>query len=116
MFQFNDDEKIILVSLLLEVINADGIISDNELKYLEWINSNFDIMPSHYQKGQEFDPNIAVSILKELPDEKKSAFCKIIQTMGKIDHTPFEATQETVEHIIVKARLLESVKRFPHPF
>ena len=116
MVQFEDKDKVLLVILLLEVMNADSIISDNEVKYYNWIKSNFDINETHFQQGQNYDPNLAVMELKDMPDEKKSAFCKIIRTMGNIDTEPFDATKEAVEHILVKARLLESVKRFPNPF
>lgn len=61
-------------------------------------------------KYQDYDPNLGVSILRDMSDEKKATFCKIIQTMGNIDGSPFEATKEAVEHIIVKARLLGSLK------
>lgn len=116
MVQFNDHDKVLLVSLLMEIINADGIISDNEMKYYRWVQSNFDMNSSHFQNGQNYDPNMAVSELKNMTDEKKSAFCKILRTMGNIDGNPFEATKEAVEHIIVKARLLGSLKKYPNPF
>lgn len=116
MIQLNSQDKVILASLLLEVINADGIISDNEMKYCSWAQSNFDLSPSDFQMGQSYDPNLGVSILRDMPDEKKATFCKIIQTMGNIDGSPFEATKETVEHIIVKGRLLGSLKKYPNPF
>ena len=116
MVQLNSQDKVILASLLLEVINADGIISDNEMRYYSWVQSNFDLSPSDSQRGQDYDPNLGVSILRDMPDEKKATFCKIIQTMGKIDGSPFEATKEAVEHIIVKARLLGSLKKYTNPF
>ena len=116
MVQLNSQDKVILASLLLEVINADGIISDNEMRYYSWVQSNFDLSPSDFQRGQDYDPNLGVSILRDMPDEKKATFCKIIQTMGNIDRSPFEATKEAVERSIVKARLLGSLKKFPNPF
>jgi hypothetical protein len=100
----------------LLLLRRYGIISDNEMKYYRWVQSNFDMNSSHFQKGQNYDPNMAVSELKNMTDEKKSAFCKILRTMGNIDGNPFEATKEAVEHIIVKARLLGSLKKYPNPF
>ena len=116
MVQLNSQDKVILASLLLEVINADGIISDNEMRYYSWVQSNFGLTPSDFQRGQDYDPNLGVSILRDMPDEKKATVCKIIQTMGNIDGSPFEATKEAVEHIIVKARLLGSLKKYSNPF
>lgn len=116
MVQLNSQDKVILGSLLLEIINADGIISDNEMKYYGWVQSNFGLSPSDFQKYQDYDPNLGVSILRDMSDEKKATFCKIIQTMGNIDGSPFEATKEAVEHIIVKARLLGPLKKYPNPF
>ena len=53
MVQLNSQDKVILASLLLEVINADGIISDNEMRYYSWVQSNFDLSPSDSQRGQD---------------------------------------------------------------
>ena len=102
MILIKNDEKIILASRLSEIINADGIISNNERKYLKWVQSNFGLSTMHIQQGQNYDVNLAIQILKNMSNEKKSAFCKIIRTMGNIDGNPFEATKETVEHIIIK--------------
>lgn len=104
-------EKLALLCLLLEIMNADGILSDNEKSYVSSVMRDYGLSNADIMSAHQMDPQYAVRIVYHMEDQKKALFYRIFQNMEHVDNSPFPQTVDVVDLITIKARLLESVKK-----
>ncbi len=107
-----DYEKQVLIRLLFEIINADAIISDNEVNLFKKIQSHYSISDADVVRAKKMPATKALDILHTMEDTKKAIIYEIFQEMGRVDQEPFPETLEMINLITIKARLLEPVKRY----
>ena len=104
-------EKIALLCLLLEIMNADGILSDNEKSYIASVMRDYGLSNTDIRSAHQMDPQYAIRIVYHMEDQKKALFYRLFQNMEHVDNSPFPQTVDAVDLITIKARLLESVKK-----
>lgn len=82
---FNRTEQHAIVSVLIAIMEADGIIHPDETSYLNKILLEFATSESEIEEIPAFDPLITPFILKEMTEEKKIEARQIFINMAKCD-------------------------------
>ena len=68
---YTDIQKAAIVSLLIEMINADGRVDIDELRTLNHINHELDITQDIFTAGRGLNLEAAISIAARMTDEQK---------------------------------------------
>ncbi len=68
---FSQTQKEAIVSIIIEMINADHIVSLEELKISNLINNELEISDEIFKVGYALDVEFALSVIKEMSDEQK---------------------------------------------
>ena len=69
--QFNDTQKAAVVSLLIEMINADSIVEPSECDVFNTICVEYGIDEDTFNLGRSLDSMVAISIMKRMNDLQK---------------------------------------------
>lgn len=69
--QFNETQKAALVSLLIEMINIDGVIDTSECDVFNTICVEYAISDDAYNVGRSLNSLVAVDIMKRMNDVQK---------------------------------------------
>ncbi|MBQ0120863.1 MAG: TerB family tellurite resistance protein, partial [Bacteroidales bacterium] len=78
MAKYSDNEKSAIVSLLIEMINVDNVISLKEMDEINVINRDLNITEEVFLLGKALDFNYSVELVKHMSDEKKLEVAKYI--------------------------------------
>ena len=70
-----------VIKVLTEILNADNIVREKEVKYLNDVMLSFGLNNENESDVNSITSFQALSIIKELPIEQK---CEIAQMMGKM--------------------------------
>ena len=105
------EEKACLVSLTLEIINADCKITDNEMSFYALMQKDFSLTESDFENGQSMDPYVALSILKDMSDDKKTAIGLVLRKLISVDGQPHNYAIDALNEITIKADLVRAMKR-----
>ena len=101
MKQFTILEKFAIVTILSQIMNADGIIHPKEEEYIDKVYAELGIMISDMEDISNMDAIQAKSILNAMQDEKKqyvqTLFVSMANAAGHLH--PLEA--EIIDHIWV---------------
>ena len=73
--------QIAVIKVLTEILNADNIVREKELKYLNDVMLSFGLNYENESDVNSITSIQAISIIKELPIDQK---CEIAQMMGKM--------------------------------
>ena len=73
--------KIAIVKVLMDILNADDIVRDSELEYINEVVKSFNLAETYNQDLTRMSTLQALSIIRELSDSLKS---NIAQMMGKM--------------------------------
>ena len=68
---FSQTQKEAIVSIVIEMINADHVVSLEELKISNLINNELEISDEIFRVGYALDVKFALSVIKEMSDEQK---------------------------------------------
>jgi uncharacterized tellurite resistance protein B-like protein len=68
---FNETQKAALVSLLIEMINADNVVEPSECAVFNTICVECAITEDTYNIGRSLDSLVAVNIMKNMSDAQK---------------------------------------------
>ena len=71
IIQFNETQKAAIVSLLVEMINADGVVDPSECAVFNTICVEYAIGEDTYKIGRALDSMVAVHIMKNMSDSQK---------------------------------------------
>lgn len=85
MKQFSTIEKFAIVTILSQIMNADGIIHPKEEEYMDKIYTELGIMISDMEDINNMDSIQAKSIFKTMLDEKKQYARSLFVSMAKCD-------------------------------
>ena len=81
MDKLTHNVQIALIKVLTEILNADNIVREKELIYLNEVMLSFGLNNENESDVKSITSVQALSIIKELPIEQK---CEIAQMMGKM--------------------------------
>lgn len=108
---FNDIEKEVSVSLLLELMNADPGITDSKISYFQAIASELNISQTNFDNGKQLDPYHACNRLKNFTDDKKTILALIFRNMVHKDGEPSLQAINIINDITIRGRLGEALKK-----
>lgn len=81
MDKLTHNVQIAVIKVLTEILNADNIVREKELIYLNEVILSFGLNNENESDVKSITSVQALSIIKELPIEQK---CEIAQMMGKM--------------------------------
>ncbi len=82
---FNKSEQYAIVSVLIAIMEADGVIHPNETSYLNEILLSFSLSESEIEEIQSFDPVTTPLVLRAMTEDKKEEARRIFIGMAKCD-------------------------------
>jgi uncharacterized tellurite resistance protein B-like protein len=78
MIEFSETQKAALVSLLIEMINADGLVDPRECDMFNTICVEYGINDETFSLGQRLDSMLAVDMMKRMSDMQKLAIAQLL--------------------------------------
>ena len=75
---FNETQKAALVSLLIEMINADDIVDPAERTVFDTICVEYSICEDTYNLGRSLDSLVAVDIMRRMSDMQKITVAQLL--------------------------------------
>ena len=82
---FNRQEKYAIVSVLIKIMEADGIIDPHEVEFLDEVLVDLSISEPEMEIIQEYDLGQDIAIIKQLSYEKLNAAKELFINMAKCD-------------------------------
>lgn len=76
--QFNDTQKAALVSLLIEMINADQVVDPSECAVFDIICAENAIDNDIFNLGRSLNSMVAIDIMKRMSDVQKLATAQLL--------------------------------------
>ena len=78
VIEFNETQKAAMVSLLIEMINADHIVDPNECVVFDTICVEYAICEDTFNLGRSLNSLVAVDIMKRMSDIQKLAVAQLL--------------------------------------
>jgi len=75
---FNETQKAAIVSLLIEMINVDGVVDSSECAEFNTICVECGIGEEAYSVGRSLDSMVAIDIMKKMNDLQKIAVAQLL--------------------------------------
>ena len=85
MKNLNHIEKISIIKVLTEILNADTIVHDSEVRYIKEVENDLNLSIDYKQDLDQLKTLQALSIIRGLPIEYKSRIAKMMGTMIVVD-------------------------------
>ena len=85
MKNLNHIEKISIIKVLTEILNADTIVRDSEVRYIKEVENDLNLSIDYKQDLDQLKTLQALSIIRGLPIEYKSRIAKMMGTMIVVD-------------------------------
>jgi uncharacterized tellurite resistance protein B-like protein len=82
---YNYNQKMAILRLLLDIISIDGKIDERETMYFERVKKELNLSPEDHFKVKEFNTLLSLSILKAMSEEQKFNYTKFMKNMILID-------------------------------
>lgn len=76
--EFNETQKAAIVSLLIEMINADKVVDPNECVVFDTICVEYGITEETFNLGRALNSMVAVDIMKRMSDIQKIATAQLL--------------------------------------
>lgn len=76
--QFNQTQKAALVSLLIEMINADNVVDPSECEVFNTICVECEIDDDTFRLGRSLNSMVAIDIMKRMSDIQKLATAQML--------------------------------------
>lgn len=101
--EFNLAEKLSIVKAIDEVILADGYASQRELIFMGQLMKILKFDSDLIEEARKTTGNEGLSIIKAMPENKKTTLIVLLQEMakadGKVDDSEIELIQSIISHI-----------------
>ena len=78
IIEFNETQKAAVVSLLIEMINADKIVDPSECSVFNTICVEYAIGDETFSLGRALDSMVAIDIMKRMSDIQKIAVAQLL--------------------------------------
>jgi len=75
---FNETQKAAIVSLLIEMINADSVVDPCECSEFDKICVEYGVGEETFRLGRSLDSMVAISIMKGMSDVQKIATAQLL--------------------------------------
>lgn len=115
MNTFNYQQKIAMMRILLDIINADGRVDSREIFYFNQLKETFKLSDDSRLDVEEKNSLMALVQVKSFNDEQKDLFADIMARMITVDEdvNPNEIIIYDVvkEFASIKKELSESIDR-----
>lgn len=85
MEQYTYQQKIAVMRILLDIINADGIIDAREMFFFNKLKEQFDLIDDDYDVVNQKNSLLALIQVKELNAEQKKEVAKMMSDMIIVD-------------------------------
>ena len=82
---FNDTQKAAIVSLLIEMINADSVVDPMECAVFDQICVEYSISEDTYTLGRALDSMVAINIMKQMSDLQKLDTARLLMRVIDAD-------------------------------
>lgn len=76
--EFNESQKAAIVSLLIEMINADRVVDPSECAVFDMICVEYGISDDIFNLGRSLNSMVAVDIMKRMTDVQKIATAQLL--------------------------------------
>lgn len=76
--EFNETQKAAIVSLLIEMINADKVVDPSECVVFDTICVEYSISEETYNLGRALNSMVAIDIMKRMSDLQKIATAQLL--------------------------------------
>lgn len=83
--EYNYNQKMAILRLLLDIINIDGKIDERETLYFEKVKKELNLSSEDHFKVKEFNTLLGLSILKCMSEEQKSHYNMLMRNMILVD-------------------------------
>ena len=78
IIDFNETQKAAIVSLLIEMINADQEVHPNECSVFDTICVEYNICDDTFNLGRSLNSMVAIDIMKRMSDIQKIATAQLL--------------------------------------
>ena len=78
IIQFNETQKAAVVSLLIEMINADSVVDPSECDVFDTICAEYCIDDDIFNLGRSLNSLVALDIMKRMSDMQKLATAQLL--------------------------------------
>ena len=76
--QFNETQKAAIVSLLIEMINIDGVVDPSECAVFNTICVEYGITEDAFSVGRSLNSMVAIDIMKKMNDLQKITVAQLL--------------------------------------
>ncbi len=83
--EYNYNQKMAILRLLLDIISIDGKIDERETMYFEKVKKELNLSSEDHFKVREFNTLLSLSILKAMSEEQKQNYAMFMKNMILID-------------------------------
>ena len=106
MIQLTIIEKFAIVTILSQIMNADGIIHPKEEEYMDKVYAELGITISDIEDMANIDDIQAKSVVNEMMEEKKQYVQSLFVSMAEADGYVHSKEKEIINHIWVEEKTL----------
>ncbi len=99
MTQLTPIEKLAIVTILSQIINADGIIHPKEEEYIDKVYAELGITISNMEDMANMDEIQAKSVVNKMQEEKKRYAQSLFVSMAEADGYVHPKETEIINHI-----------------
>lgn len=85
MNKFNYQQKVAMMRILLDIIQADGRIDAREMYYFEQLKIKFEIIETSHKDIEEKNSLMALAQVKMFDSEQKDYFADLMANMIVVD-------------------------------
>jgi len=78
IIEFNETQRAAIVSLLIEMINADKVVDPAECTVFDTICVEYSISEETFSLGRSLDSMVAIEIMKRMSDLQKIAVAQLL--------------------------------------
>ena len=106
MIQLTIIEKFAIVTILSQIMNADGIIHPKEEEYMDKVYAELGITISDIEDMANMDDIQAKSVINAMQDEKKQHAHSLFVSMAEADGYVHSKETEIINHIWTEEKTL----------
>lgn len=107
MIQLTLIEKFAILTILSQIMNADGIVHPKEEEYMDKVYSELGITISDMEDMTNMDDIQAKSVINEMQEEKKQYAQFLFISMAKADGFIHPKETEIINHIWTEEKTLK---------
>ena len=85
IIDFNETQKAALVSLLIEMVNADRVVDPRECEVFNTICVQYSICDDTYNLGHALNSMVAIDIMKRMSDVQKIVVAQLLTRVIEAD-------------------------------